>query len=35
LGRACLIGVTIGVVGAIYPIWRVTRIRSATALAPA
>ena len=35
LGRAVLIGVTIGVLGAVYPIWRVTRIRSAAALAPA
>ena len=35
LGRACLIGVTIGVLGALYPIWRVTRISSAAALAPA
>ena len=34
LGRACLIGVTIGVLGAIYPIWRVTRISSAAGLAP-
>ena len=33
-GRAALIGVTIGVIGAIYPVWRVTRIWSATALAP-
>jgi putative ABC transport system permease protein len=35
LGRACLIGVAIGVLGAVYPIWRVTRISSAVALAPA
>jgi putative ABC transport system permease protein len=35
LGRACLIGVTIGVLGALYPIWRVTRISSAAGLAPA
>ncbi|MGO9751767.1 MAG: ABC transporter permease [Solirubrobacteraceae bacterium] len=34
LGRACLIGVTIGVLGAVYPIWRVTRISSAAGLAP-
>jgi putative ABC transport system permease protein len=33
LGRACLIGVTIGVLGAIYPIWRVTHTWSAAALA--
>ncbi len=33
LGRAALIGVTIGVVGAIYPIWRVHRMRSSTAAA--
>ena len=35
LGRAALIGVTIGVIGALYPIWRVTRIDSAAGLAPA
>ncbi len=35
LGRACLVGVTIGVLGAVYPIWRVTRMWSAVALAPA
>jgi putative ABC transport system permease protein len=34
LGRACLIGVAIGVLGAVYPIWRVTRTSSAAALAP-
>jgi putative ABC transport system permease protein len=34
LGRASLIGVTIGVLGAVYPVWRVTRISSAAALAP-
>jgi putative ABC transport system permease protein len=34
LGRAALIGVTIGVLGAVYPIWRVTRMWSAVALAP-
>ncbi len=34
LGRACLIGVTIGVLGAVYPIWRVTRISTAAGLAP-
>jgi putative ABC transport system permease protein len=33
LGRAALIGVTIGVVGAIYPVWRVTRMWSRVALA--
>jgi putative ABC transport system permease protein len=33
LGRACLIGITIGVLGAIFPIWRVTRTWSASALA--
>jgi putative ABC transport system permease protein len=32
-GRAVLIGITIGTLGAIYPIWRVTRMRSAAALA--
>jgi putative ABC transport system permease protein len=32
LGRAALIGVTIGVLGAVFPIWRVTRVWSATAL---
>jgi putative ABC transport system permease protein len=32
LGRACLIGIAIGAIGAIYPIWRVTRMRSAVAL---
>jgi ABC-type antimicrobial peptide transport system permease subunit len=32
-GRAALIGVTIGTLGAIYPIWRVTRMRSVAALA--
>jgi putative ABC transport system permease protein len=35
LGRAALVGVTIGVLGAIYPIWRVTRMRAAAALAAA
>ena len=34
LARATLIGVTIGVLGAVYPIWRVTRTWSAAALAP-
>jgi putative ABC transport system permease protein len=34
LGRAALVGVTIGVLGAVYPIWRVTRTWSAVALAP-
>ena len=33
LGRACLIGVATGVIGAIYPIWRATRIWAAAALA--
>jgi putative ABC transport system permease protein len=33
LGRAALIGVATGAVGAIYPIWRVTRMRSSVALA--
>jgi putative ABC transport system permease protein len=31
-GRAVLIGITIGVAGAVYPIWRVTRMSSAMAL---
>jgi putative ABC transport system permease protein len=34
LGRAALIGIIIGVVGAAYPIWRVARSWSAIALAP-
>lgn len=34
-GRAVLIGIAIGLVGAIYPTWRVTRIRSVIALASA
>lgn len=33
LGRAALIGVIIGAIGSIYPMWRVTRIRPALALA--
>ena len=33
VGRAALIGVAIGTFGAIYPIWRVTRMRSVVALA--
>ena len=33
LGRAVLIGIMIGVVGAVYPIWRLTRMRSVIALA--
>lgn len=33
VGRAALIGVAIGTLGAIYPIWRVTRMRSVVALA--
>jgi putative ABC transport system permease protein len=35
LGRACLIGVLIGVLGAVYPIWRVSRMWSVAALAEA
>ena len=35
LGRAALIGVTIGVLGAVYPVWRASRISSAGELAPA
>jgi putative ABC transport system permease protein len=35
LGRAVLIGILIGTLGAIYPIWRVTRTRPAAALAVA
>lgn len=31
-GRAVLIGITIGLVGAVYPIWRLTRMRSVIAL---
>jgi putative ABC transport system permease protein len=34
LGRGCLIGVAIGMLGAVAPIWRATRISSAIALAP-
>ena len=34
LGRAALIGVTIGVLGAVYPIWRATRVSTAAGLAP-
>jgi len=33
IGRALIIGMVIGSVGAIYPIWRVTRMRSVVALA--
>jgi putative ABC transport system permease protein len=33
LGRATLIGLTIGALGSLYPIWRVTRMRSTVALA--
>lgn len=33
LGRGILIGIAIGLVGALYPIWRVTRTRSVVALA--
>ena len=35
LGRAALIGMTIGVIGALYPIWRARRMWAAAALAPA
>jgi putative ABC transport system permease protein len=35
LGRAMLIGIATGLVGAVYPIWRVTRMRSVVALAQA
>jgi putative ABC transport system permease protein len=35
LGRAALIGVAIGVLGAVYPVWRVRRMWAAAALAPA
>ncbi|HEY1590477.1 MAG TPA: ABC transporter permease [Solirubrobacteraceae bacterium] len=35
LGRAALIGVAIGVLGAVYPVWRVRRMYAAQALAPA
>ncbi len=35
LGRGCLIGVAIGMLGAVAPVWRATRISSAVALAPA
>ena len=34
LGRAALIGMTIGVIGAAYPVWRVTRMWAAGALGP-
>jgi putative ABC transport system permease protein len=34
IGRAALIGVMIGTLGAIYPIWRITRMRAVVALAP-
>ncbi len=34
LGRGALIGVTIGVLGAVYPVWRVRRMWAASALAP-
>jgi putative ABC transport system permease protein len=33
LGRAVLIGITIGVLGAVFPVWRVTRTWSAVGLA--
>lgn len=33
VGRAVLIGIAIGTLGAIYPVWRVTRMRSVIALA--
>jgi putative ABC transport system permease protein len=35
LGRAILIGILIGVLGAVYPIWRVIHVHSVTALADA
>jgi putative ABC transport system permease protein len=34
-GRAILIGIMIGLIGSIYPAWRVTRMRSVVALARA
>jgi putative ABC transport system permease protein len=34
LGRAVLIGILIGLIGAVFPVWRVTRTWSATGLAP-
>jgi putative ABC transport system permease protein len=33
IGRAALIGIAIGTLGALYPIWRVTRMRAVVALA--
>ena len=33
VGRAALIGTVIGTVGALYPIWRVTRMRAVVAMA--
>jgi putative ABC transport system permease protein len=33
IGRALLIGIAIGTLGALYPIWRVSRVRSVVALA--
>jgi putative ABC transport system permease protein len=33
VGRAVLIGIAIGTIGALYPIWRVSRMRSVVALA--
>ena len=33
IGRAVLIGIAIGTLGALYPIWRVTRMRAVVALA--
>jgi putative ABC transport system permease protein len=33
VGRAVLIGLAIGTLGAVYPVWRVTRMRSVVALA--
>lgn len=33
IGRAVLIGLAIGTLGAVYPVWRVTRMRSVVALA--
>jgi len=35
LGRGCLVGVAIGVLGGLYPAWRVTRLMPAESLARA
>ncbi|HEY1594109.1 MAG TPA: ABC transporter permease, partial [Thermoleophilaceae bacterium] len=35
LGRGCLVGVAIGVLGGLYPAWRVTRLMPADSLARA